>query len=154
MSIQQYFGRFHKEIKVETDELREKRDILIDKIRASLKKAGTPLPDLLNQGSYIYGVGVKPEGDVEYDIDVGLDYAWLRPPPAQGCLLLFPKAWIAVITPAKNVCFGIVPNVDRLAEVACPLLEPAAENATTSEDLASFRAMDAWGAHFHALRML
>jgi|GEM_PF-1246396 len=74
MSIQQLFGRFHKEIKVETDELREKRDILIDKIRASLKKAGHPLPDLLNQGSYIYGVGVKPVGDVEYDIDVGLDF--------------------------------------------------------------------------------
>jgi hypothetical protein len=52
MSIQQLFSRFHKEIKVETEELRDKRDILIDKVRASLKKAGHPLPDLLNQGSY------------------------------------------------------------------------------------------------------
>lgn len=74
MSIQQLFSKFHKTIKVETDELRDKRDILVDKIRASLKKAGKPLPDVLNQGSYIYGVGVKPVGDVEYDIDVGLDF--------------------------------------------------------------------------------
>ncbi|HAR42938.1 MAG TPA: hypothetical protein DCS07_09965 [Bdellovibrionales bacterium] len=74
MSIQQYFTRFHKEIKVETEELREKRDILVEKIRASLKKAGQPLPVALNQGSYIYGVGVKPLGDIEYDIDVGLDF--------------------------------------------------------------------------------
>lgn len=75
MSIQNLFSRFHKEIKVETDELREKRDILMDKIRASLKREGHPIPDLLNQGSYIYGVGVKPVGDVEYDIDVGLDFS-------------------------------------------------------------------------------
>jgi len=74
MSIQKLFSRFHKEIKVETDELREKRDILVDKIRSSLKKVGHTLPDPLNQGSYIYGVGVKPVGDVEYDIDVGLDF--------------------------------------------------------------------------------
>lgn len=74
MSIQNYFQKFHREIKVETEELREKRDILFDKIRASLKKAGRPLPNILNQGSYIYGVGVKPIGDVEYDIDVGLDF--------------------------------------------------------------------------------
>ena len=74
MSIQQLFCRFHKKIKVETDELREKRDIILDKIKESLKKAGHPLPDLINQGSYIYGVGVKPVGNVEYDIDVGLDF--------------------------------------------------------------------------------
>lgn len=74
MSTQQLFSRFHKEIKVETEELREKRDILLDKIRASLKKAGHPLPDLLNQGSYIYGVGVRPMSNAEYDIDVGLDF--------------------------------------------------------------------------------
>lgn len=74
MSIQDHFRRFHKKIKVEKEELREKRDILLDKIRASLKKAGHPLPELLNQGSYIYGVGVKPVDDEEHDIDVGLDF--------------------------------------------------------------------------------
>lgn len=74
MSMQNYFSRYHKKIKVETEELRDKRDILVDKIRASLKDDGHPLPEPLNQGSYIYGVGVKPVGDVEYDIDVGLDF--------------------------------------------------------------------------------
>jgi hypothetical protein len=74
MSIQKLFTKFHKTIKVETDELREKRDILMDKVRESLKKKGHPLPNLINQGSYIYGVGVIPVEDVEYDIDVGLDF--------------------------------------------------------------------------------
>lgn len=74
MSIQKYFSKFHKEIRVETDELREKRDIIVDKIRASLKEKGHPLPEILNQGSYIYGVGVYPVNDEEYDIDVGLDF--------------------------------------------------------------------------------
>lgn len=74
MSMQKHFQKFHKSIKVETDELREKRDILVNKIRNSLKEAGHPLPEALNQGSYIYGVGVFPVGDEEYDIDVGLDF--------------------------------------------------------------------------------
>ncbi len=74
MSKQKFFERFHRAIKVETEELREKRDILVDKVRSSLKKAGHPLPDLINQGSYIYGVGVIPVGNVEFDIDVGLDF--------------------------------------------------------------------------------
>lgn len=74
MSIQNYFGKFHKEIKVETEELREKRDILLDKIKSTLKDQKHPIPELLNQGSYIYGVGVKPVASEEYDIDVGLDF--------------------------------------------------------------------------------
>jgi len=75
MSIQKFFSSFHKNIRVENnDDLRDKRDILVSKIRDSLKKAGHPLPDSINQGSYIYGVGVIPLGDVEYDIDVGLEF--------------------------------------------------------------------------------
>lgn len=74
MSLQNYFGRYHKNIKVDTEELRDKRDILVSKIRDSLKEKGHPLPEALNQGSYIYGVGVKPSKDEEYDIDVGLDF--------------------------------------------------------------------------------
>lgn len=74
MNFQNYFSRFHRDIKVDTEELREKRDILVAKIRNSLKEKGHPLPEALNQGSYIYGVGVSPSGDEEYDIDVGLDF--------------------------------------------------------------------------------
>lgn len=76
MSIQKLFSNFHKEIRVENnDDLRDKRDILVSKIRDSLKKAGDPLPESINQGSYIYGVGIKPVGDVEHDIDVGLEFS-------------------------------------------------------------------------------
>lgn len=74
MSLQKQFLKFHSTIKVETETLREKRDILVNKIRASLKEDGHPLPEALNQGSYIYGVGVFPVGEEEYDIDVGLDF--------------------------------------------------------------------------------
>lgn len=74
MDLQKQFQAFHKNIKVETEELREKRDILVNKIKASLKEQGHPVPEPLNQGSYIYGVGVVPTKNEEYDIDVGLDF--------------------------------------------------------------------------------
>lgn len=74
MSLQKYFQTFHKKIKVETEDLREKRNIVVDKVRSSLKKNNHPVPEMINQGSYIYGVGVVPLGDQEYDIDVGLDF--------------------------------------------------------------------------------
>lgn len=74
MNIQKEFEGFHKAIKVDTSDLRDSRDVLFDKVKASLKKAGHPVPEILNQGSYIYGVGIWPPKDVEYDIDVGLDF--------------------------------------------------------------------------------
>ncbi len=70
--IQPYFIKFHEKIKAEKNTLREKRDILASKIQESLKSMNHPTPDILNQGSFIYGVGVKPINDEEYDIDVGL----------------------------------------------------------------------------------
>ena len=72
-NLQKEFEKFHLAIKVEKEELREKRDIIINKIKGSLKSKNRPIPELLNQGSYIYGVGVKPKPNgEEYDIDVGL----------------------------------------------------------------------------------
>lgn len=71
MRFQKMLEIFHKKIKVETEELREKRDILIDKIKSSLKDKGHPIFTIINQGSYIYGVGIKPLSGQEYDIDVG-----------------------------------------------------------------------------------
>ncbi len=72
-NLQKQFEKFHREIKVETEELREKRDIIINKIKDSLNRNGCPVPELFNQGSYIYGVGIKPiSNEQEYDIDVGL----------------------------------------------------------------------------------
>jgi len=72
--VQSKFSKFHDTIRVEKETLREKRDILVKKIVASLKVAGHPVPTPINQGSYIYGVGVIPLGDQEYDIDVGLAF--------------------------------------------------------------------------------
>ncbi len=72
-NLQKQFESFHKDIKVEKDELKEKRDILFNEIKESLQEQEKPVPELLNQGSYIYGVGIKPiSDDQEYDIDVGL----------------------------------------------------------------------------------
>jgi hypothetical protein len=51
-----------------------KRDIILTKIRAYLRDKNLPGFELVNQGSYIYGVGVEPIGELEHDIDVGLAF--------------------------------------------------------------------------------
>ena len=73
-NIQKQLEKFHKNIRVESSELREKRDIIEKKIKKSLFEDNKPIPKLLNQGSYIYGVGIKPASGEDYDIDVGLDF--------------------------------------------------------------------------------
>ena len=70
-NIQKQLEGFHKNIKVESSELREKRNIIVDK-KKSLSEDNKPIPEVLNQGSYIYGVGIKPISGEDYDIDVGL----------------------------------------------------------------------------------
>ncbi len=72
--LQKQLEGFHKNIKVESSELREKRDIIVDEIKKSLSENKKPIPEVLNQGSYIYGVGIKPSPGEDYDIDVGLDF--------------------------------------------------------------------------------
>jgi len=73
--LQAFFERFHSIIKVDSDALVEKREIILNVIRAYLKKEGLPGFELVNQGSYIYGVGIEPTGDLEHDIDVGLGFS-------------------------------------------------------------------------------
>lgn len=65
---------FHNTIKVEEEDLTKSRDALLDKIKKSLKDEGNPVPVLINQGSYIYGVGIEPTEPLEHDIDVGLEF--------------------------------------------------------------------------------
>jgi hypothetical protein len=72
--VQKHFELFHNRIRVSTEPLIEKRDIILDMIREYLKKNDLPSFELINQGSYIYGVGIKPLGSNEYDIDVGLAF--------------------------------------------------------------------------------
>ncbi|NTX07576.1 nucleotidyltransferase [Myxococcus sp. CA040A] len=63
----------------ENKELREKRDIILDKLRGKFKamredeKKDVPTFDHLNQGSYEMGTGIYPE-EGDYDIDVGLKF--------------------------------------------------------------------------------
>ena len=76
--VQKYFEKFHSKIRADYDmdsTLREKRDIVLDRIRKHLKDSKLPGFEVLHQGSYKMKTGVKPIGTIEYDIDVGLRFS-------------------------------------------------------------------------------
>ncbi len=77
LRLQKYFEAFHDNIKLsdidENDELREKRDKILDRLRDNLAD-DVPKYTTFNQGSYAMNTGVKPV-DGEYDIDVGIRFA-------------------------------------------------------------------------------
>lgn len=81
--LQTQFLAFHTEIKLGTYEgkhangvLREKRDLIINQLKASLKaKEEEGYPQFVksfNQGSYALNTGIKPVRAGDYDIDVGV----------------------------------------------------------------------------------
>lgn len=75
--IQKQFERFHEKIRVDYDmssELRDKRDIVLRRIKKHLGENGCPSCRELLQGSYKMKTGVKPIEDLEYDIDIGLRF--------------------------------------------------------------------------------
>jgi hypothetical protein len=77
--IQRQFEKFHEIIRVDfdmQDELREKRDVVVGLIIDHLRERGLPTPEPLLQGSYRMGTGVKPIAELEYDIDIGLRFAF------------------------------------------------------------------------------
>ncbi len=78
MSLQNQFTEFHNKIKISESKLstlREKRDIVIEKLRDSGK---LPSFEKLDLGSYSMNTGVEPcdrgENTKDYDIDVGLRF--------------------------------------------------------------------------------
>lgn len=81
--VQKHFESFHDAIKLkqfdENQTLREKRDIVLDKLKTRLKtifeEKNEPVPTLqsFDQGSYKMGTGVIPL-DSDYDIDVGVSF--------------------------------------------------------------------------------
>jgi hypothetical protein len=78
-NLQQYFEQFHARIRADYDmnkALREKKDIILNRIRKHLKENGRPSFDELLQGSYKMKTGVDPIADLEYDIDVGLRFSF------------------------------------------------------------------------------
>jgi hypothetical protein len=79
--VQKYFEQFHERIRTDYEmngTLREKRDIILNLLRKRLKEAGKPSFDELLQGSYSTPVrtGVRPIAELEYDIDIGLRFAF------------------------------------------------------------------------------
>lgn len=79
--VQKYFEKFHSKIRTDYDmdsTLRGKRDIVLDRIRKHLKDNKLPGFEVLHQGSYKMKTGVKPIGNIEYDIDVGLRFSLSR----------------------------------------------------------------------------
>ncbi|MCM3654102.1 cyclic GMP-AMP synthase DncV-like nucleotidyltransferase [Metabacillus litoralis] len=79
--IQKQFEEFHDEIKLkrfkENKELREKRDIITNKIKNGVKtkfeemEKDVPNLEFIDQGSYAVDLGIVPK-DKDYDIDEGV----------------------------------------------------------------------------------
>lgn len=82
MSFQTQFTKFHTTIQLtDSDEnatLRQKRDAVLDRLRAGLKAAGRPTFTIFNQGSYAMSTGIEPVKK-DFDIDVGVVFTGARP---------------------------------------------------------------------------
>lgn len=81
-NVQKQIVQYDSEIRLtrydENATLKEKREVILTKLRDSLDKArkddqGIPTFDWFNQGSYEMGTGINPANG-DYDIDVGLDF--------------------------------------------------------------------------------
>lgn len=80
--VQKQFGEFHEAIKLrrfkENKELREKRDIIRDKLDERLPEVfeehdeTCPVFSFRDLGSYSMGTGIKPPVDGDFDIDQGI----------------------------------------------------------------------------------
>jgi len=73
-NVQKQFEQFHEKIRTDfemNETLREKRDILVTRIKRYLKEKDHPTCDKLDQGSYAMKTGVIPI-DRDFDIDTGL----------------------------------------------------------------------------------
>lgn len=91
--LQKQFEQFYDKIRVDYESqklLREKRDIVLDKISKSLKEKDRPAFERLLQGSYKMKTGVLPLNYEEYDIDVGLVFTFDKElPDAKD-----PRTWV------------------------------------------------------------
>jgi hypothetical protein len=77
--VQKYLEQFHEDIRIDYDlssTLREKRDIILNRIRKYLSDNKLPGFTEMLQGSYAMKTGVKPIGELEYDIDVALRFSF------------------------------------------------------------------------------
>lgn len=148
--VQCHFLKFHEEIKLrrfsENGILRQKRDRVLEKLDAGLKKlreVGENVPTYtpFDQGSYAMGTGVKPL-DRDYDIDVGLEFALAKadhPDPVKV------KEWVlrALEDHTERVemrrpCVTVFYQQDgeSLYHVDLAIYSPASENADRKNYLA------------------
>ena len=75
--VQKQFEQYHAAIRMDyemSSTLCEKRDIVVKRIKKYLKDNNLPGVTVLLQGSYKMKTGVKPIGEREYDIDIGLRF--------------------------------------------------------------------------------
>lgn len=97
INLQTQFEKFHDVIKVDFDDtqlLRHKRDLIVDDLKYGLKlifPEDPPTFKYFNQGSYDLETGVKPLGEKDYDIDVGIVFNFSKNdyPPVQV------KEWVS-----------------------------------------------------------
>lgn len=77
--VQALFEKFHRAIRTDYDTnqtLREKKDIIVDRVKAHLAKNKRPGCSEYLQGSYKMRVGVCALAGSEFDIDVGLRFSF------------------------------------------------------------------------------
>jgi hypothetical protein len=75
--VQSYFEKFHVEIRTDYEmnkTLRDKRDIILAKIKKHVDESSLPRFERILQGSYIMGTGIVPQPGEDYDIDIGLAF--------------------------------------------------------------------------------
>jgi len=77
--VQGLFERFHSDIRTYYEinaTLRQKKDIIVDRVKKHLAANKRPTCQPFIQGSYKMKVGIVPLGGTEYDIDVGLRFSF------------------------------------------------------------------------------
>ena len=91
LNLQKEFTEFHDNIKLDDENatLREKRDILLKKLKDNISKDAVSYTTF-NQGSYAMGTGILPE-DEDYDIDVGLKFSMDKDDYSDP---IKPKKWV------------------------------------------------------------
>lgn len=76
-NVQKQFEEFHKAIRIDYDlsqPLRDKRDIIVKRIKDHLAEKKRPGFEKLDQGSYAFMTGIAPVEGLQYDIDVALRF--------------------------------------------------------------------------------
>lgn len=91
LNLQKEFMEFHDNIKLDDENatLREKRDILLKKLKDNISKDAVSYTTF-NQGSYAMGTGILPE-DEDYDIDLGLKFSMDKDDYSDP---IEPKKWV------------------------------------------------------------